>query len=93
MKGRRVIEVVCRDRRGFVDYDENGIPVVFRWACRNPKCCPRKEGKVGVHRQTLYGTQNGKGVGEIYTCYEPMRPLSELIDLLPPEKVRRIGPR
>lgn len=91
LNGRRTIEVRCLDRRGFMDYDESGIPVVFRWACRNQKCCPRRAGMVAVHRQTVYGTQNGKAIGEVHTTYEPTRPLSELIDLLPPERVRRVG--
>lgn len=104
LNGRRTIEVRCLDRRGFVDYDDlevfdrNGnavilrIPVVFRWSCRNQKCCPRREGEVGVHRVTLYGVQNDRHVGEAFTQYEPMRPLSELIDSLPPERVRRLPP-
>lgn len=80
MSAPRTIEAACRDRVGFVDY-EDGIPVVLRWRCRNTKCCPRREGMVAIHRLTLYGTQNGKRVGEMTTSYEPLRPLSDLLRL------------
>ena len=85
--------VECVDRHGVTEYNEAGIPVVFRWICRNRKCKEKhggpKEGFHLVHRQTLYGVQNEKPRGEVASSWERNRPLIELIDLLPPERVRR----
>lgn len=93
LNGRRVLPVRCLDRRGFADYDDGGRPVVFRWSCKNPKCCPEvrcERGEVKVHRMTLFGVQNGKATGEMTTACEPTRSFADLIQLLPPENVRRV---
>ena len=85
-----------RDGNAIDVFDRDGntlsavIPVVFRWSCRNPRCSDRIPGKVTVHRETLYGVQHGKGIGEVLTQDEDTRPLNELIQYLPPSQVRHI---
>lgn len=80
------IEVFGRDGQPL----SSVIPVVFRWSCRNPRCSNRTPGKVTVHRETIYGIQHDKGIGEVLTIDEDTRPLNELIQYLPPERVRHI---
>lgn len=81
--------VECIDRRGATEYNEDGIPIVFRWICRNRKCKEKHgctdEGFHLVHRQTLFGVDKGT----LDSRCERNRPLIELINLLPPERVRR----
>jgi len=58
-----------------VEFDE-GVPVALRWPCRNPRCCPRREGLVAVHRHQLVGPPDL--VGPIEQRYEARKRAAEL---------------
>ncbi len=69
----------CKDFVGIVEYDGAGNPVVFRRRCANRVCCPRRDGFIAVHRFTISGVQNERGVGEFVTEYVAVRPVSEFL--------------
>ena len=97
--------VGCRYRRGVAELQtveafnaqgdplELEIPARFRWVCKNPECCPRRPGHVAVHRFVMFqGSEGEPAVGTLTREYIPTRPLDELIDYLPPGRVKRVGP-
>lgn len=90
--GREIV-VACLDRRGVVETADDGTPLAFRWPCRNRKCCPPREGFRAIHRMVLFSCE-GRSVGDLATTYEAIRPrpISDLVDALPPDRVRREGP-
>jgi len=50
-----------------VIYNGDGIPIVLEIRCRERECCPRSNEGFHVHLYTLYGVQNGVGVGSYVT--------------------------
>lgn len=51
---------------------------------------PPVEGARPIHRFYVYRDGDGPAVGTLTREYEQLRPLHELADELPPEKVRRV---
>jgi hypothetical protein len=80
LNGQQEVKLRCLDVIGVVEYDARGIPVVFRRRCKNRECCEPRDGFVAVHRWTIHGRQNNKGVSEYTTDYVPLRPVSDLIE-------------
>ena len=67
-----------RDYQGTVEYDEAGIPIVVRLRCRSPQCCRKREGHHAYHLFTIYGVQNGVGVGQYVPVYVALRSVETL---------------
>jgi len=59
-------------------YNEAGIPVVLELRCKNRECCPRMDGYYAVHLFTLYGVENGVGIGRYVTKQIPFRDVADL---------------
>lgn len=78
LTGQAEVKLRCKDLAGVVEY-EDGIPVVFRRRCKNRDCCMPRDGFMAVHRWTIYGHQNDRGVSEYTTEYIPLRPVSDFI--------------
>ncbi len=78
------VRLRCKDLAGVVEYDGEGIPIIFRRRCKNQQCCPRIEGYMAVHRWIIWGMVEDshgvkRGVGEYLTSYLPDRNLSEIL--------------
>jgi hypothetical protein len=86
--GAKIIALRCnpdetgqhfRDRHCSIEYNDEGIPIVARIRCKNKECCPKIDGLINLHLFTLWGKQNGVGVGRYVTQQLPFQDFGKLL--------------